>query len=184
MNSDPKILLYLLCVILIVYIFTSHEKFGVINLNSHLTKTDLQNKIEDLQTKLYNSSLDTQKITTALINCQQQQKQSVSTPTNLPFRQYTNMRSEAFDTFKQLGFLFNDNDRFPLYGRQMYPGRSDRFEYFIIDESRNKLRIPFKSKNNEELLSGNTIYIQVLNDTFNIEIYDYDNFRYNPNVLI
>ena len=49
--------------------------------------------------------------------------------------------------FQQLGFIFNNDERYPLYGRPKYSGRSDRYEYYIIDETRNRLKIPYKSKN-------------------------------------
>lgn len=87
------------------------------------------------------------------------------------------------DDYQQIGFIFNDYDRYPLYGRPKYPGRTDKYEYYIIDETRNRLKIPYKSRNDNEMYDGDNIRVDILKNDFTVKIYEYDNFRYNPNVL-
>jgi hypothetical protein len=81
-----------------------------------------------------------------------------------------------------IGYVFNDNDRFPLFARQKFPGRSEKWEYYVMDETRNRLKIPFKSKNDNELYDGDSIDIPTVGNNFSVKIYDYDSLRYNPNV--
>ena len=89
----------------------------------------------------------------------------------------------ANDDYQQMGFIFNNNDRYPLYGRPKYPGRTEKYEYYIIDETRNRLKIPYKSRNDNELYDGDSIRVDILNGDFTVKIYDFDNFRYNPDIL-
>lgn len=88
----------------------------------------------------------------------------------------------ANNDYQQMGFIFNDHDRYPLYGRPKYPGRTEKYEYYIIDETRNRLKIPYKSKNDNELYDGDSIRVDILNGDFTVKIYEFDNFRYNPDI--
>jgi hypothetical protein len=83
-------------------------------------------------------------------------------------------------SYQQLGFVFLDNERYPLFGRNKYNSKSDKKEYYILDESRNHLKIPFKSPNDNELYDGDKIFINLLNKEFNVKIYDTEEIRYNP----
>jgi hypothetical protein len=84
-------------------------------------------------------------------------------------------------SYQQLGFIFSDNERYPLFGRNKYQNKSDKKEYYILDESRNHLKIPFVSPNNNELYDGDKVFITTLNKEFNVKIYDIEEIRYNPN---
>lgn len=88
-----------------------------------------------------------------------------------------------YNDYQQIGFVYNDQERYPLYGRPKYPRKLDKFEYYIIDETRNHLKIPYKSRGDNEIFDGEQIFIDVLNNTFTVKIYEYDNIRYNPDVF-
>lgn len=87
-----------------------------------------------------------------------------------------------YNDYQQIGFVYNDQERYPLYGRPKYPKKLDKFEYYIIDETRNHLKIPYKSRGDNEIFDGEQIFIDVLNNTFTVKIYEYDNIRYNPDL--
>ena len=87
-----------------------------------------------------------------------------------------------YNDYQQIGFVYNDQERYPLYGRPKYPRKLDKFEYYIIDETRNHLKIPYKSRGDNEIFDGEQIFIDVLNNTFTVKISEYDNIRYNPDV--
>ena len=89
----------------------------------------------------------------------------------------------SFDDYQMIGYVYKDNERYPLYGRYKYPGRSEKWEYYIIDETRNRLKIPFYSKNYDELYDGSIINVPTLGDNFMVKIYEYEDLRYNPNYI-
>jgi hypothetical protein len=170
-----------------------------IELNQHLSRNELVKKITTLQDNLFDCQTTKQKCEIDLQQTSRLMQSSVApqipaqrnillnriyNPLQPPERTYPNGRfySPSYEEYQQLGFIYNDNDRFPLFGRPKYPGKTDKFEYYIIDETRNRLKIPFRSHNDNELTDGETIHIDVLNQTFNIKIYDYDSVRYNPNL--
>lgn len=168
------------------------EQMSSVNLNSHLSTNDLQSKIQQLQNSLHNSQLSEQKCSYELERTKKLLNESSSrvlnkiyNPIVAPQRIYPggNFNVPSYDDYQLIGFVYNSTDRYPLFGRHKYPGRSDRWEYYIIDESRNRLKIPFKTKNDNELYSGDTISIPTLPGTFQAEIYEYETFRYNPNLL-
>jgi hypothetical protein len=168
------------------------EAYTDVDLHSNLTKNELVNKINKLQDDLFTCQtsqqkcmIDLQKSQSILTNAssgnitQRANLNKIYNPLISPSRSYVSKN----DSFQQLGFIFNDNERYPLYGRPKYSGRSDRYEYYIIDETRNRLKIPYKSKNDYELSDGDKIFVDILNNEYNVKIYDYDQFRYDPDVF-
>ena len=108
-------------------------------------------------------------------------------PITPPERSYPGGRLDLhspnkYNDYQQIGIIYNDQERYPLYGRPKYPRKLDKFEYYIIDETRNHLKIPYKSRGDNEIFDGEQIFIDVLNNTFTVKIYDYDNIRYNPDI--
>lgn len=86
-----------------------------------------------------------------------------------------------FDNYQMIGFIApvaSPNMRYPLFGRYKYSGRSDRWEYYIIDESRNRIKIPIKTKNDNELYDGDTTFISELNEEVQITLYKFNDFDY------
>lgn len=84
-------------------------------------------------------------------------------------------RNPYFNTaeYQLMGFIYNSSTKgkYPLYGRTKYD-RSDRYEYYIIDESRNKLKIPIPTKNYIELYTGDTVTSEYLDGEYKVFIYE------------
>ena len=84
---------------------------------------------------------------------------------------------------QMIGYISNGNgDQYPLYGRTKYYGRSDRWDYYTNDGSRNKVKIIVPTKNYEELYDGDQLNINELGGNFTFKKYEHENFRYNPNI--
>lgn len=201
-RDDFNLYLFLLFVVIIYLLYIlkklkvsdviEKEAYTDVDLHSNLTKNELVNRINELQDDLFTCQTSNQKCMSDLQKSQSiltnSSSGNVTQRTNLnkiynplisPGRSYVSKN----DSFQQLGFIFNDSERYPLYGRPKYSGRSDRYEYYIIDETRNRLKIPYKSKNDYELSDGDKIFVDILNNEYNVKIYDYDQFRYDPDVF-
>lgn len=172
------------------------------NVNTGLKREQLLERVELLQDKLFSCQTSQQQCLGDLQQTRQYLQQSQNVPVNNkananialnrlynplspPERSYPSGRLNTPGTsdFQQIGIVYNNTERLPLFGRPKYPGRSEKYEYYIIDETRNRLKIPFKSKNDNELYDGDTIRVDVLNNDYTVKIYEYDQFRYNPDVL-
>lgn len=167
------------------------EKFTEIDMTSHLTQNELHKRIEQLQDELYNVKIAEQNCKIELIKCNENKSNNqqirtierVYNPTVSPERTYIPSYNETYSAYQMIGYIYKDQERYPLYGRHKYPGRSDRWEYYIIDETRNKLKIPFRSTNDNELYDGDNVNVNTLGNNYSAKIYDYEERRYNPNVL-
>jgi hypothetical protein len=166
------------------------------DLLSHLSDKELRDKIKLLEERLYNIQISEQqcqsdlyKSKQMLLNGQQQIQNvllnKISNPLTAPDRYYPggDFNTQPIDNYQMIGYLYQDNERYPLFGRYKYPGKSDKWEYYIIDESRNRIKIPFKTKNDNELYDGDTVNVPTLQDNLNAKIYDIQQIRYNPNIL-
>ncbi len=178
----------------IVYVlYKKHENFSMVNTSSHLSQQELLTKVKQLQDQLYTYQLAEQQCQLELVKTKTElakQSPTISTNTSLqkiynpivsPERVYQGPNSVS-SSYQMIGYIHNTTDRFPLFGRYKYPGRSDRWEYYIIDETRNKLKIPFKTTNDTEITDGDDVNIPSLGQ-FTATIYEYEQFRYNPNVF-
>lgn len=183
-------LLFCIIIFLVFVLKNNRENFSQINLYKHQSNQELLKTIEKLQNDVYNCEISKQRCFRDLQQLQENQSHQdirllnkIYNPLVQPGRIYPQGRFNVPGTnnFQQLGFVFNNNERYPLFGRPKYRGRSDRYEYYIIDESRNRLKIPFKSKNDNELFDGDTI--KVLDTDYQVKIYDYDEFRYDPDIF-
>lgn len=93
-------------------------------------------------------------------------------------RQYVSPDQPGSDiNYRQVGFLYDANNRYSLYGRYLYKGRTDLWEYYIVDDSRNKIRIPFKSPNNKEIFDGDTVTVPTIG-TLSATIYEVEQYKY------
>lgn len=204
-NDFNLYLLVLLCIVVYLFFVVSKCRETFIennsnNTNSLLQKEQLINKVETLQEELFRCQSSTQRCLSDLQEKSEyiEKSQSLSktpernvalnriyNPLLPPERTYPGGRlnKPATQDFQQIGFVYNGNERYPLYGRPKYPGRTEKYEYYIIDETRNRLKIPYKSKNDNELYDGDKIYVDVLNNEFDVKIYEYDQFRYNPEIF-
>ena len=85
----------------------------------------------------------------------------------------------GFREFQQLGYISGPNGRYPVMGRYKFNGKSDKFEYYSIDNERGRIKIPFRNKNDNELYDGDSINISELGGEFTFTKYeDQDGNRY------
>lgn len=187
----------LLFVYLVYTVINKKEPMSNVDLLSNLSSSELKNKMKNLQNSLHSCNLDEQKCQSELYETKKLLKNQNVTESSLlnkiynplvsPNRYYPGGRLNqkavlSYDDYQQIGFIFKDNERYPLFGRYKYPGRSDRWEYYIMDETRNRLKIPFESRNDQELYDNDNISITGLGNDYMVKIYDYETFRYNPNL--
>lgn len=190
--------LFLLFCIIVFLFYTSRENFSTVDLNGSLTKDQLLIKVTELQEQLFNSKLNNQLCQKELQIVSQQSGGSGSdkflekiynplSGTSLmnPQGSFSNPRGyNGFKEFQQLGYITGPNGRYPIMGRYKYPGKSDKFEYYSIDNERGRIKVPFKTKNDNELYDGDSIQISELGGEFTFKKYeDTDGNRYDPNVI-
>lgn len=87
------------------------------------------------------------------------------------------MRTVPTPDYQQVGYIFNSNVRLPLFGRRRY-FRSDDWEYYVIDNSENKIKIPLRTHQNRELSNDSTVSLD--GHVFTVKLYEYDTMRYDP----
>ena len=184
-------LLFCVIVFLVFILKNNRENFSQINLYKHQSNQELLKNISKLQNDVYKCEISKQRCFGDLQQLKDNQSyqdtrlllNKIYNPLVQPGRIYQQGRFNVSRTnnFQQLGFVFNGNERYRLFGRPKYKGRSDRYEYYIIDESRNRLKIPFKSKNDNEIFDGDTI--KIFDIDYQVKIYDYDEYRYDPDVF-
>lgn len=193
---DPHVFRGWLTLLVIVFAFMCYvvvkkktakrESYTQVDLNSHLSQSELTTKVQLLQDQLLSCQKGKQWCESELEKQVYYKERSERAQTFQrrdpapPERTY--ISPKAFSTpieYQNIGFVHGNGGRFPLFGRYREPGRSDKWEYFIVDESRNKLRIPFKTKNWSELYDGDTIMVPTIGE-MKVSLYDYGEFRYNP----
>ena len=81
-----------------------------------------------------------------------------------------------------IGYLNNPSGQFPVFGRYKYAGKTDKMEYYTINDMRGRIKIPFKTKNYNELYDGDTVNIDELGGECNFKKYEDEGLRYNPNL--
>jgi len=145
-----------------------------------MSKKQLIEKVESLKEKLHECMVNNEYCKSDLakekvLKTKSQPHVIVQTNTqpNSPVRDYN-----SNNNYQQVGIIHNSTGRFPLYGRQKYPNNSSKWEYYAIDESRNRLPIEVKSVNFNELYTNDTVNVPILGGTFTISLYEYNNFRY------
>lgn len=78
----------------------------------------------------------------------------------------------------------SDNNILRLFSRQEYPGSWTRFEYYTaLNSGFDSIKIPIDAKRNRELYDGDTVYIKELNQTYKVQLYNYDSPRYYPDLF-
>ncbi len=112
-------------------------------------------------------------------------------PGTVPINISTNVG--AVDTsYRQVGMLNplnkqNKDNILPLMGRPVFTNR-DKWQYYTIGNQFNSIKLPVivkgRSGTNEygvdRLFNGDTVYIEGLNDTYRVTIYDNDTIKYLP----
>jgi len=95
-------------------------------------------------------------------------------------------------TYRQLGILkplngTNKDSILPLMGRPLFTSRQ-KFQYYTISNQHNNVKLPIsvagRSALNEygvdELFSGDTVFIDGLDGTFSVTIYENSTIKYLP----
>jgi len=163
-----------------------------INLNKGLTHKDLQNKITVLNDELYNCKIEKQNCNRNLQqlsnNIQQKFLDKIYNPLAPPENVYSggklNQRGyDSYQQFQMIGYLSGNGQQYPVFARDKYPGRTDKQEYYTINDSRNRVKIPFKTQNWNELFSGDTINIPEIGNGLVFTKYDTNTLRYDPNYV-
>lgn len=160
--------LVLFILILVVYNKTL-ETFGAFNINN---KEDSDIAIRQLKLELEEC-----RRTKDVITRYARSVQIDDGPTKI----YQNPRTEVFSNYIQVGYIHNDTERYPLYGKHKIAGRSEKWLYYVIDDSRARIKIKIESKNDNELITGDNV--SALGKIFAVEIYDNQTLEYNPNVF-
>lgn len=94
-----------------------------------------------------------------------------------------NIEQDVVPTYKQLGFVHQENsENLPLYGRAKYHG-SDQYEYYIQDGTRNQIKIPIERKKNNELYDDDTVQITSLEGDYIVSLYPREKIRYIPYIF-
>lgn len=163
-----------------IYI-NKNEKYSEVNLYQQLSNQDLLNKISELQQDIFNIKLKSQDCDRSLQYCQQERDNVSRNPSifgNEPTR-----TQPSYDNYTLSGYLSGGGNQYPVYSREKYPGRSDKQEYYLINESRNKIKIPFKTTNYNELQDGDKITIPEIGTDLVYTLYELKQFRYNPSIF-
>lgn len=203
-------LFILVCLIIYLLYFKFSESFSQATFDpySSLSKEQLYNKLIQVKDLLHNTQLKEQKCQidlNALLN-------SKSEVQNIPNVQNTFIQNKFLDKiynplappeniypggnflskgpaydgyqkYQMLGYLTGEKGQFPVFGRYKYPGKTDKLEYYTIDDSRGRIKIPFKTTNYNELYDGDSVNINELGSSYIFKKYQDEGLRYNPNIL-
>ena len=99
----------------------------------------------------------------------------------------------AVDTnYRQVGILTPQNQSskdsiLPLMGRPLFVNR-DKWNYYTISNQHNNVKLPVskggRSCTNEygcdKIYNGDTVYLEGVNEAYNVTVYDNDTIRYLP----
>lgn len=110
-------------------------------------------------------------------------------PGTVPINVSTNVGS-VDTSYRQLGILTATNSKgkiLPLMGRPLFTNR-DKWQYYTMSDQNNSVKLPIsrngKSCTNEygcdRLFNGDTIYVEGLNESYKITVYDNDTIKYLP----
>lgn len=184
-------LLVLVCLLLyffyILYI-CRQESLTNVDLTEGISQKELKNRVAILQDQLYASRVEEQKCRSELAKEKDDTRDvrlnRIYNPLIGPARLYPGGRlnTRGVNDYQIIGFLYNESERYPLFGRPKYYGKSDKWEYYAIDETRNRLKLPFSSRNDNELYDGDVVSIPGAGNNYTVKLYEYDQFRYNPDV--
>ena len=111
------------------------------------------------------------------------QPQVVNVPVNVPTQPVLYNRQ-----YEQIGILTNSsNEILPLYGKIASSNRS-KWNYYTMNNSYNSVKLPITFKNKsctgeygcDELMNGDTVYVEGYNSVFDAKIYEKNTLNYIP----
>ena len=190
----PNFYMYITILIAIIgflayYFLSLKKKLGDNDLYGILDDILLKKKMNQLKDELYktkyNERLSKNKQD---IGIQDKFLNIIYNPLSSPEKMYPNgdLYNKGYDGYienQMLGFITNANGQYPIMGRYHYPGKTDKFEYYTINEGRNKIKIPIKTTNYNELYDGDQVTIPELGGNFTFKKYKNEGFRYNPSII-
>lgn len=197
-------LFILLCVIVYLIYFKVAEQYHGTTFDPYInmSKDKLYEKVLELKDTLHDTQLKEQKCQIQLdtlknsipvereiaVPLQNKFLNKIYNPLSPPENVYPggNFNTHGYDGYQQyqmLGYLSGPQGQFPVFGRYKYPGKTDKLEYYTINDSRGRIKIPFKTKNYNEMYDGDSVAIDDLGGSYTFKKYDDEGLRYNPNVL-
>lgn len=188
------LIVYLIFIIINQRDTVKTESLSNINLTKGLSQKELENKIIKLNDELYNCKIEKQVCDRDLQELQSLNNQSVIqqkflnkiyNPLASPENIYSggrrgNFGYDSYQQYQMVGYLSGNGEQYPVFARDRFPGRSDKQEYYTINDSRNRIKIPFKTKNWNELFDGDTIDIPEIGNGLIFKKYDTNQLRYDP----
>ena len=183
-------LLFCLIVFFLYIITKKYEHMSNVDLDSQLANDELKNKINKLQDLLFNCKLTVQDYERKIIELTKERESTsmlpflnkIYNPLYPPENIYRD-KYDSYNKYQQIGYITNLKDgQFPVFARDKYLNKSDKQEYYTINEGRNSIKIPFKTKNDNEMFDGDSIIIPELSSiSFVFKKYNNAGLRYNPN---
>lgn len=94
------------------------------------------------------------------------------------YRKYVNSRQDN-QQWQSVGYLYDSaNVRYPLFSRYKYPGNNNSFEYYIQDDSRNRIQIPVTTAGYREINDNDQVTVESVG-TLTALIYPIEQIKYN-----
>jgi len=106
--------------------------------------------------------------------------EKIYNPLAPPENVYPSRNYDGYKRYQEIGYITSDKGQFPVFARYKYAGKTDRYEYYTITDSRNRIKIPFNIKNFNEVYDGDQVTIPDLG-TFVFRKYPYEGLRYDHN---
>lgn len=197
-------LFILICVIVYLVYFKFSENYQGTTFDPYLnmSKDKLYEKVLELKDTLHDTQLKEQKcqiqldalkntvhdnVVSTHIPVQSKFLDKIYNPLAPPENVYPggNFNTRGYDGYQQyqmLGYLSGPEGQFPVFGRYKYPGKTDKLEYYTINDSRGRIKIPFKTKNYNELYDGDSVSINEIGGEYTFRKYEDEGLRYNPNI--
>lgn len=191
-KSDLNLYLFLLLCLFVYLVFIVIKQKETMS-NNIGSKQELENRIVELNDKLYNCEIkkqicykDIDQLQSTNNNIQSKFLDKIYNPLSPPENVYSggrrgNFGYDSYQQYQMIGYLSGSGEQYPVFARDRYPGRSDKQEYYTINDSRNRVKIPFKTKNWNELYDGDIINIPEIGNNLVFKKYDTNQLRYDPN---
>ena len=193
------------CIISYLLYFKLSEHYQEQNVNpyANMSKDKLYDKVLEIKDSLHIVQLREQKCQIELNSIKNANNTTATTVTNLnvqdkflskiynplappenvyPGGKFNSRGYDGYQEYQMLGYLSGLQGQFPVFGRYKYPGKTDKLEYYTINDSRGRIKIPFKTQNYNELYDGDSINIDDLGGSYKFKKYDDEGLRYSPNV--
>lgn len=194
-------LFILVCIIsyLLYFKLSEHYQDQIFDPYANMSRDKLYDKVLEIKDSLHDVQLKEQKCQMELSFLKNNSNSTNSTSTQnkflskiynplsppenvYPGGSFNSQGYDGYQNYQMLGYLTGPQGRYPVMGRYRDAGRTDRFQYYTIDNERGRIKIPFKIKQDNELYDGDPIVIPELDGEFTFKKYKDEGSRYNPNV--